>query len=121
MLVSTHYMDEAERCHRISYISYGKMLATGTVPEVVRNAGLSTFVVRGPKLEAIAGELHGKPGVEQVAPFGATLHVVGQDRKELEATLDGIARRPDIEVEPGETSLEDVFIQFMAGSKDNMA
>ena len=121
VLVSTHYMDEAERCHRISYISYGKMLATGTVPEVVRNAGLSTFVVRGPKLEAIAQELNGKPGVEQVAPFGATLHVVGQDRKALEATLAKVAKRPDIEVEPGETSLEDVFIQFMAGSKDNMA
>ena len=48
VLVSTHYMDEAERCHRISYISYGKMLATGTVEEVVRGSGLSTFVVRAP-------------------------------------------------------------------------
>ena len=121
VLVSTHYMDEAERCHRISYISYGKMLATGTVPEVVRNAGLSTFVVRGPKLEAIAGELHGKPGVEQVAPFGTTLHVVGSDKALLEKALDDLRTREGTVVRPGETSLEDVFIQFMAGSKDNMA
>ena len=79
MLVSTHYMDEAERCHRISYISYGKMLATGTVDEVVRNAGLTTFVVEGPRLDKVAAALAGRPGVEQVAPFGTTLHVVGSD------------------------------------------
>ena len=121
VLVSTHYMDEAERCHRISYISYGKLLATGTVDEVIANAGLSTFVVSGPRLNEVAASLEGKPGVEQVAPFGTTLHVVGSDRKLLEASLKEIKARKDTKVEPGETSLEDVFIQFMAGSKDNMA
>ncbi|MDP3896506.1 MAG: ABC transporter ATP-binding protein [Mesorhizobium sp.] len=119
VLVSTHYMDEAERCHRISYISYGRMLASGTVDEVVRNAGLHTYVVRGPKLEAIAANLRKAPGIEQVAPFGTTLHVVGLDRKVLETALAGIVE-PGVTVEEGETSLEDVFIQFMAGSKDNM-
>ncbi|MFU0506794.1 ABC transporter ATP-binding protein [Pseudaminobacter sp. NGMCC 1.201702] len=121
VLVSTHYMDEAERCHRISYISYGKMLASGTVDEVIANAGLTTFVVAGPKLNEVAAALEGKPGVEQVAPFGTTLHVVGSDRALLEATLKAIAQREGTRVEPGETSLEDVFIQFMARSKDNMA
>jgi ABC-2 type transport system ATP-binding protein len=121
VLVSTHYMDEAERCHRISYISYGKLLATGTVDEVIANAGLSTFVVSGPRLNEVAAALEGKPGVEQVAPFGTTLHVVGSDRKLLETALKEIKARKDTKVEPGETSLEDVFIQFMAGSKDNMA
>ncbi|MGB3386654.1 MAG: ABC transporter ATP-binding protein [Pseudaminobacter sp.] len=121
VLVSTHYMDEAERCHRISYISYGKLLATGTVDEVIENAGLTTFVVTGPKLDEVAAGLEGKPGVEQVAPFGTTLHVVGSDRELLETTLKEIAGRKGTRVEPGETSLEDVFIQFMAGSKDNMA
>jgi ABC-2 type transport system ATP-binding protein len=121
VLVSTHYMDEAERCHRISYISYGKLLATGTVDEVIENAGLATFIVTGPNPNELAAELEGRPGVEQVAPFGTTLHVVGSDRKLLETTLKEIGRRKGMRVEAGETSLEDVFIQFMAGSKDNMA
>jgi ABC-2 type transport system ATP-binding protein len=121
VLVSTHYMDEAERCHRISYISYGKLLATGTVDEVVKNAGLTTFVVEGPRLDQVAAALEGRPGVEQVAPFGTTLHVVGSDQKLLDAALEDIRKRTGTSVRPGETSLEDVFIQFMAGSKDNMA
>ncbi|EHK58875.1 ABC transporter ATP-binding protein [Allomesorhizobium alhagi] len=121
VLVSTHYMDEAERCHRISYISYGKMLATGTVDEVVKNAGLTTFVVEGPRLDQVAEALEGRPGVEQVAPFGTTLHVVGSDQKLLDAALEDVRKRERTTVRPGETSLEDVFIQFMAGSKDNMA
>ncbi|MBZ9870923.1 ABC transporter ATP-binding protein [Mesorhizobium sp. BR1-1-9] len=122
VLVSTHYMDEAERCHRISYISYGKMLATGTVAEVVRNAGLTTFVLQGPRLDQVAQALEGRPGVDQVAPFGATLHVVGADRKKLEAALADVEQEhKGVTVAPGETSLEDVFIQFMSGSKDNMA
>jgi ABC-2 type transport system ATP-binding protein len=120
VLVSTHYMDEAERCHRISYIAYGRMLATGTVDEVVRDAGLTTFIVRGPGLGAIAEELAHTPGVDQVAPFGNTLHVVGADAKLLEQAVKPLANRPGLTVEPGETSLEDVFIQFMARSKDNM-
>ena len=120
VLVSTHYMDEAERCHRISYIAYGRMLATGSVDEVVRDAGLATFILRGPDLLRLADEVSGLDGVEQVAPFGATLHVVGSDRQALEASLRPLGERDGIEVEPGETSLEDVFIQFMAGARDNM-
>ena len=120
VLVSTHYMDEAERCHRISYISYGRMLASGTVEEVVTNAGLTTFVVEGERLNEVAAALEGRPGVEQIAPFGATLHVVGSDAKLLEKSLAELAGRDGVKVRPGETSLEDVFIQFMAGSKDNM-
>jgi len=122
VLVSTHYMDEAERCHRISYISYGKMLATGTVDEVVRNAGLTTFIVQGPRLDQVAAALSGRPGVDQVAPFGATLHVVGSDRQALQAALADVEKQhKGVTVTPGETSLEDVFIQFMSGSRDNMA
>jgi ABC-2 type transport system ATP-binding protein len=120
VLVSTHYMDEAERCHRISYISYGKMLATGTVDEVVRNAGLTTFILRGSDLGAIEHALEDKPGIDQVAPFGATLHVVGADRAAMEKTLAALKQDQDVTIELGETSLEDVFIQFMGKSKDNM-
>jgi ABC-2 type transport system ATP-binding protein len=120
VLVSTHYMDEAERCHRISYIAYGRMLATGTVDEVVRDAGLVTYVVRGADLNGIARELEGAPGVDQVAPFGTTLHVVGSDAALLAATMKPIVGRDGVTVELGETSLEDVFIQFMGASRDNM-
>ncbi|TIP26278.1 MAG: ABC transporter ATP-binding protein [Mesorhizobium sp.] len=121
VLVSTHYMDEAERCHRIGYISYGRMLATGTVDEVVRNAGLTTFVVQGPRLDQVAAALSGRSGVDQVAPFGATLHVVGSDKTALQAALANVEKdHKGVTVTPGETSLEDVFIQFMSGSKDNM-
>ncbi len=120
VLVSTHYMDEAERCHRISYISYGTMLATGTVDEVVRDAGLTTYLVDGPKLERLAKELRDRSGVEQVAPFGASLHVVGSDEVLLKSSLADLSAHEGVSVRRGETSLEDVFIQFMAKSKDNM-
>lgn len=120
VLVSTHYMDEAERCHRIGYIAYGKMLAEGTVDEVIRDAGLATFVVRGPDLQRLAAEVAKLPGVEQAAPFGTTLHVVGSDPDLLAASLAPLAQRPGIDVEPGQTSLEDVFIKFMGDARDNM-
>ena len=114
VLVSTHYMDEAERCHRISYISYGRMLATGTVDEVVASSGLSTFVLRVHADAALMGEVSRLDGVAQVAPFGATLHVVGSDRARLAVSLDAFAAARGLAVEPGITSLEDVFIHFMA-------
>jgi ABC-2 type transport system ATP-binding protein len=114
VLVSTHYMDEAERCNRISYISAGKMLAVGTADEVTRNSGLITFVVKGPDLARVEREVAGKPGIEQVAPFGNTLHVVGRNEREIRAALAPFTARQGYGVLPGETSLEDVFIQFMS-------
>ena len=118
VLVSTHYMDEAERCHRITYISNGRLLATGTVNEVVEAAGLTTFVLEGSGLTALEPEILKLPGVDQVAPFGASLHVVGRDAKLLEQSLTAYAAPRDMRLKPGETSLEDVFIQFMAKGRD---
>ena len=97
VLVSTHYMDEAERCHRINYIAYGRLIAEGTVEEVVARAGLTTRHVTGPGLEAVARRLRATPGVDQVAAFGTSLHVVGRDAAALDAALaavegDGVAR-----------------------------
>jgi ABC-2 type transport system ATP-binding protein len=116
VLVSTHYMDEAERCHRISYISYGHMLATGTVDEVVRQSGLHTFVVRANPSAELMNALIALHSVSQVAPFGATLHVVGLDSAKMADELGAYAAAHGLAIEPGLTSLEDVFIHFMGAA-----
>ncbi|PLX38976.1 MAG: multidrug ABC transporter ATP-binding protein [Hyphomicrobiales bacterium] len=121
VLVSTHYMDEAERCHRVNYISYGKLIASGTVADVVKQSGLITYVVSGSDIADVAKRLRAEPGVDQVAPFGAELHVVGTERDALERALAPLRDTPEIEIEQGETTLEDVFIQFMGDAKDNMS
>ena len=120
VLVSTHYMDEAERCHRIHYISYGKLIASGSVEEVVANAGLTTFIMDEGDTAAAARMLAGKPGIDQIAPFGNALHVVGRDREALARSVAEVSAATGIAAREGETSLEDVFIQFMGASEDNM-
>ncbi len=107
VLVSTHYMDEAERCHALAYIARGKLLVQGTAQEVVKQSGLTTFAISGEELTALARELRGKPGVEMAVPFGATLHVSGTDSRLLEQSL---APYHAQRINPG---LEDVFIQVM--------
>jgi ABC-2 type transport system ATP-binding protein len=113
VLVSTHYMDEAERCHAICYIAYGKLLAHGTIAEVIAAAGLATWEIESANAMGIAEELRGLPGAEMVAPFGNTLHVSGTDRVALAAALEPFARRPGVQVREVAASLEDVFIHLM--------
>ena len=113
VLVSTHYMDEAERCHALAYIAYGKLLAHGTIREVVDQAGLATWEIEGPALMTLADEVRDQPGVEMVAPFGNALHVSGTDRAALEATLAPVAGREGLAVREVAPSLEDVFIHLM--------
>jgi ABC-2 type transport system ATP-binding protein len=120
VLVSTHYMDEAERCHRIAYISYGRLIAVGTVDDVVQGSNLVTLVISGPNPGSLVDRISRLDGVEQVAPFGATLHVVGTDRVRIERALAPIAGMPGYSVAAGQTSLEDVFIKFMGDARDNM-
>ena len=120
VLVSTHYMDEAERCHRISYISYGDLIAQGTVPDVVQGAALTTYVVTGGDTAQAAQLLRGALGVDQVAPFGATLHVVGRDAMALKTSVEVVACQTGCNAELSDTSLEDVFIQLMGAAQDNM-
>jgi ABC-2 type transport system ATP-binding protein len=112
VLVSTHYMDEAERCHEIAYIFNGDLIVRGTGDEVIRQSGLVTFEAEGPRADRLAREIAGKPGVEMVAPFGAALHVSGTDKMELEQAIKPFRQDPWhwTEVEP---SLEDVFIHLM--------
>ena len=117
VLVSTHYMDEAERCHEIAYIAYGVMLARGTGAEVIASSGLVALAGEGPGADRLAAEIERRPGVEMAVPFGATLHVCGSDRQALRAAVapweGAIAWR---EAAP---TLEDVFIHLMRRSADN--
>jgi ABC-2 type transport system ATP-binding protein len=117
-LIATHYMDEAERCHRLAFISYGNLLTQGTVAEVIAEARLTTWAVTGPNLPKLAQELQARPGIEQAVAFGGALHASGNDEAAVERAIAPFRtehyqwRR----VEPG---LEDVFIHLMNRSPDN--
>jgi ABC-2 type transport system ATP-binding protein len=119
VLVSTHYMDEAERCHEIAYIAYGHLLAHGTVDEVIAKSALSTYTVTGDDLNALSAELLCKPGIDTVAPFGTSLHVSGRDQSALEATIAPYRDNENWHWQHSEPSLEDVFIDLMNRSRDN--
>lgn len=120
VLITTHYMDEAERCHRLGYLAYGQLLAYGTVSEVIRTVGLTTWMVKGPRLAELAGRLRKEPAVAHVAAFGEALHVSGTDAAALEKALS--AHRTEAYVwSQVETSLEDVFIHLMGEARDNFS
>jgi len=116
VLVSTHYMDEAERCHRLAYLAEGRLLATGTAAEVVAAQRLSGYNVSGENLQVLAQRLRGEPGVSQVTAFGTTLHVVGRDADALAATAARIEAEEKTHWERIEPGLEDVFISLMQKS-----
>ncbi|HEY2628246.1 MAG TPA: ABC transporter ATP-binding protein [Usitatibacter sp.] len=119
VLVSTHYMDEAERCHKLAYIAYGKLMAEGTAEEIIAQQGLTTWNVSGGDLPAIADRLRKRPGVDQIAVFGSSLHVTGKDAAALEASLREAIEGTPARMEPTQTGLEDVFINLMQKSVDN--
>ena len=112
VLVSTHYMDEAERCHEIAYIFNGQLIARGTGDQLITQSRLVTFEAEGPRADRLARDLTGKPGVVMVAPFGQTLHVSGTERKALEQAIAPHRREPYRWAEVAPT-LEDVFINLM--------
>ncbi|KRB94127.1 ABC transporter ATP-binding protein [Noviherbaspirillum sp. Root189] len=117
VLVSTHYMDEAERCHRLAYIAYGRLLAQGTAEQLIDAAGLVTWSISGPRVGAIASALHAQPRLN-VASFGNALHVSARSETELENAL-APWRTQETRVTRIDTSLEDVFIALMQGAADN--
>ncbi len=122
VLVSTHYMDEAERCHEIAYIAYGDLLVHGSVEHVVASAHLTTYVVSaeyGEGLSQLSHELTGKPGVDMVAPFGTSLHVSGRDADTLETAIAPYRTNRNLDWQPSQPSLEDVFIDLMSKARDN--
>jgi ABC-2 type transport system ATP-binding protein len=122
VLVSTHYMDEAERCHEIAYIAYGELLARGTVDEVIHASHLTTYVVSSPNgagLSELTSELTDRPGIDMVAPFGTSLHVSGRDEAALEAAIAPYRKQKNLNWQRSEPSLEDVFIDLMGRARDN--
>ena len=119
VLVSTHYMDEAERCHEIAYIAYGHLLTHGTVDAVIAKSALTTYTVTGGDLNGLAAALTGQPGIDMVAPFGTSLHVSGRDKAALEKTTAPWRAHEDLHWQLSAPSLEDVFIELMGRSRDN--
>lgn len=111
-LITTHYMDEAERCHRLAYILEGKLLAHGTAAQVIEQSHLTTWAVTGPHLPELAAALRRSPGVRQAAAFGASLHVSGDDPAALEQAIAPF-RTADYEWRRIDSGLEDVFIHLM--------
>jgi ABC-2 type transport system ATP-binding protein len=126
VLVSTHYMDEAERCHQLAYLAYGRLLVQGSVHEVIDHSGLSTWVIAlreagdARELTLLARDLRANPAVETIVPFGTTLHVSGHDAAALEAALAPARAAPHLTCMRTEPSLEDVFISLMQDAKDNV-
>jgi ABC-2 type transport system ATP-binding protein len=119
VLVSTHYMDEAERCHRLAYIAYGRLLAHGTAAELIAGASLASRAVSGPGLAELAASLAGRPDIH-TAWFGATLRVTAGSDAELAQALAPCAAR-GMRCTPIASTLEDVFIALMRDAADNYA
>ncbi|QCP54629.1 ABC transporter ATP-binding protein [Trinickia violacea] len=119
VLVSTHYMDEAERCHKLAYIAYGELLAQGTASEVVASQDLATWTITGERLAELSNRLRTMPGVDQTVVFGSALHVSGRDHRALDATVKQVTEGTAFAAAPLETGLEDVFIYMMGRTADN--
>lgn len=113
VLVTTHYMDEAERCDRIVYIANGAVIARGSVNQLIERSKLVMWTVEGDQARRLAGELSEKPGVAQAAFFGAALHVSGADEAALAAAIAPYRELPGLRWTPAKPNLEDVFIDLM--------
>ncbi|WP_114969648.1 ABC transporter ATP-binding protein [Rhodoferax ferrireducens] len=118
VLVSTHYMDEAARCHELMYIANGQVLTRGTQADIIERAGLAVWSIVGEHLEALVAPIQALPGVLSVSAFGNTLHVAGVDPALLEASLAPYRERPELQLTPAQADLEDVFISLMDQARD---
>jgi len=114
VLVSTHYMDEAERCHKLAFIAWGKLLVQGTAAEVVASQHLSTWTIHGEHLAEVSQRLRGRPGVDQTVVFGSSLHAIGHDGAALERSVSTEAAAAGLRAERIDTGIEDVFVYLMS-------
>ena len=111
VLVSTHYMDEAERCKRIVYLANGHIVVQGGAEEVTRQSKLVTFDGTGAGIDAAARILRHTNGVEAAAVFGRALHVAGVDRAALTSAIHSVGG--DLDWKEVEPRLEDAFIHML--------
>ncbi len=121
VLVSTHYMDEAERCHDLVYIAYGRVLARGSEREIVAGAGLAVYSIQGEQVHTLVEPLKTAAGVSSVAAFGNTVHVAGPEAAQVERALAPLRAQPGLRITPAEATLEDVFISLIGRAQDNFA
>ncbi len=121
VLVSTHYMDEAVQCDHIAYIAYGRKLIDGPARDIPSIVGLFTFEVSGPDLRSLEEKLAGALGVEQVARFGAVLHVSGTDKSQLAKAVNALDGESGIRITERSAGLEEAFIHLMIGAADNFS
>lgn len=112
-LVSTHYMDEAERCTRIAYLAYGNLLTTGTVTEVIKETRLHTWELSGEISTSLLQHAKKIPGVIQASLFGNLIHVCGYDLKLIEHGIIELGSRYSLTWKPIQTTLEDAFISLV--------
>ena len=117
VLITTHYMDEAERCHRLAYISYGQLLAAGTPQDIIAQSRLNVWEISGPEVFKLSAKLAAEPGIEQVTAFGTTLHAAGTDSQKLRSAVEPLLK-PEFSGRPIKASLEDVFIHLMDSTKE---
>lgn len=120
VLVSTHYMDEAERCHELVYIAYGHVLARGTQADIVQAAGLTVFEISGAVTPEQLARLSAAPGIDSVAPFGNRLHVAGREAAQVQRAVAPLAAQ-GLRVARAQANLEDVFIGLIGQARDNYA
>lgn len=125
VLVSTHYMDEAERCHELAYIAYGRLLARGTEREIIGQAGLTVWAAQAPgdpaSLNGLLEPLKRAPGVLSVAAFGSAVHVAGQEAALVEAAIAPFRSRSGLVWTRADANLEDVFISLIGQAPDNFS
>ena len=112
-LISTHYMDEAERCHRLAYLAYGDLLAAGTAEDLIATAGLTTWSVTGPHTHDLAEQLKILSAVAMVIPFGNTLHVCGSNPDLLAEQLQPFRDNVVYRWQAVDTGLEEVVINLI--------
>ncbi len=119
ILVSTHYMDEAERCHEIVYIAYGNLMVKGTVGDVISRTRLKTLEVKGENLPLLQKRLEQNPEITTMSLFGGVLRICGQNEHRLIEILEPLRSQYSLVWRISNTLLEDAFIYYLKKAKEN--